>query len=83
MSTKQQRNRVLSASEDLARFIETHYDHVGQEEWHQACSIALDLALEACAACDTTNRTVTEFAMSHPDLYDVPRLIADSSQGSI
>ena len=83
MATRQQRNRVVGAADDLARFIETHHDRVSQEEWFQACSIALDLALEACAACDTTNRAVTEFALRHPDLYDVPRLIADSKQGTV
>lgn len=83
MATRQQRNRVVGAADDLARFIEAHPDRVSRDEWFQACSIALDLALEACAACDPTNQSVTAFAMRHPDLYDVPRLIADSKQGTV
>lgn len=80
MATKRQRNRVIDAADAFASFVELHHDRVSQEEWFQACSIALDLALEACAACDTTNQAVTEFAMRHPDLYDVPRLVADTGR---
>lgn len=83
MATRQQLKRVVGAADDLARFIETHHDRVSHEEWLQASSIALDLALEACAACDATNVTVTKFAMRHPDLYDVPRLVADSKQDTV